>query len=80
MNSPKSDTIQKKSLSYENEHMSFDHLCNACLIRPKNGIFNHGKIAHIYCCYLCAKKIWHQTNRCPVCNRKIRYVTKMITI
>lgn len=55
-------------------------LCNICLLKPKNGVFNHRKIGHRYCCYLCAKKIWAKTGRCPVCKLKIRYVTKIIFV
>lgn len=55
-------------------------LCSICLIMPKNGIFNHGKIGHIYSCYQCAKNIKRISNRCPICNVKVQYVTKMITV
>ncbi|XP_015363610.1 PREDICTED: E3 ubiquitin-protein ligase Mdm2-like isoform X2 [Diuraphis noxia] len=35
--------------------------CNICFLKPKNGIFNHGKTAHVYCCYTCAKHIWSRS-------------------
>lgn len=54
-------------------------LCNICLSKPKNGVFNHGKIGHVYCCYTCAKLLWKKSNKCPLCNAKIKFVTKMIT-
>lgn len=53
------------------------NLCSVCLLKPKNGIFNHGKSAHVYCCYNCAKQIWNRSGKCPICNLKIRYVTKL---
>lgn len=53
------------------------NLCNVCLLRPKNGVFNHNKTAHVYCCYLCAKQIWIKLRKCPICNLKIKYVTKL---
>nr|BAH70739.1 ACYPI004396 [Acyrthosiphon pisum] len=52
--------------------------CNICFLKPKNGIFNHGKTAHVYCCYTCAKHIWSRSGKCPICNLKIRYVTKAV--
>lgn len=52
--------------------------CNICYLKPKNGIFNHGKTAHVYCCYTCAKQIWSRSGKCPICNLKIRYVTKAV--
>lgn len=51
-------------------------LCNICFIKPKDGIFNHHKTGHVYCCYTCAKHIWIQSGKCPICNLKIRYVTR----
>lgn len=56
------------------------NLCQICFIKPKNGIFNHGKTSHIYCCYTCAKHIWTKTNKCPICNIKVRYVTKSVNV
>lgn len=53
-------------------------MCNICLINPKNGIFNHGKIGHIFSCYSCSKKIWSNTHKCPICNQKIKFLTKMV--
>lgn len=55
-------------------------ICNICYIMPKNGVFNHGKIGHIYCCYSCAKKLWRKSNKCPLCNVRIKFVTKMIVV
>ncbi|XP_025194683.1 protein Mdm4-like isoform X2 [Melanaphis sacchari] len=54
--------------------------CNVCFLKPKNGIFNHGKTAHVYCCYTCAKHIWSRSGKCPICNLKIRYVTKAVRV
>ncbi|KAL4085518.1 hypothetical protein QTP88_027029 [Uroleucon formosanum] len=54
------------------------NMCNICYLMPKNGVFNHQKISHVYSCYGCAKKIWRNSNRCPVCNIKIKSVTKII--
>lgn len=78
--SQQSDTpIQKDDVHYKNEN-SDKNLCNACLMKPKDGIFNHGNTSHVYCCYTCAKRIWRIKSRCPVCNRKVRYVTKMVAV
>jgi len=57
-----------------------ENLCNICLIMPKNGVFNHGKIGHIYCCYPCAKQLRRKSDKCPICNLKVRFITKLITV
>lgn len=57
-----------------------DHLCNICNVMPKNGVFNHGKVGHVYCCYPCAKQWWKKFYNCPVCNAKIKFVTNMISV
>lgn len=54
------------------------NLCNICLIMPKNGIFHHGKISHVYCCYSCANEVRRNSNKCPICKVKLKYVTKMM--
>jgi len=59
---------------------NINNICNICYIMPKNGVFNHGKIGHIYCCYNCAKTLWRKSNKCPLCNVKIKFVTKMIVV
>lgn len=51
--------------------------CNICFIRTKNGLVNHGKTSHLYSCYTCAKLIWSRTGKCPICNVKIKSVTKV---
>lgn len=66
-------------LSQESTTDTFENtgnLCNVCFLRPKNGVFNHGNTAHVYCCYTCAKKIWYKNKKCPICGLKIRYVIK----
>lgn len=59
---------------------NIENICNICFTLPKNGVFNHGKTGHIYCCYPCAKKVWKTTNKCPICNVKVKFVTKMIVV
>jgi len=68
----------ENSATLMNENIN--NICNICYIMPKNGVFNHGKIGHIYCCYSCAKKLWRKSNKCPLCNVKIKFVTKMIVV
>jgi len=53
------------------------NLCSVCLLKPKNGLFNHGHTSHLYCCYTCSKQIWVKSGKCPICNSKVRYVTKL---
>jgi len=57
-----------------------DDLCIICFFNKRNGIINHGKIGHIITCYSCAKRLWSTSNRCPLCNVKIKCVTKMIVV
>lgn len=59
---------------------SAQNLCNVCLMRPKNGVFNHGKTSHAYSCYPCSKKIWNRTGRCPVCNVKVKHIVRIIVV
>lgn len=67
-------------LSRENmiDTLNDTNKCNICYLKPKNGIFNHGSTAHLYCCYKCAKQIWNRSGRCPICNLKVKYVTKAV--
>lgn len=55
-------------------------ICHICFLNPKNGIFNHKKIAHNYCCYLCAKRLKKISNKCPMCNLKFKFITKLINV
>lgn len=52
--------------------------CMTCMTNPKNGIFVHGRVGHICCCYKCALKVWAQAKRCPLCNCKVNNVLKAI--
>lgn len=55
-------------------------MCMTCLVNPKNGIFVHGKIGHICCCYKCALKVWTGVRRCPCCNCKVSNVLKSVVL
>jgi len=57
-----------------------NNLCIVCFSNARNGIINHGKIGHIITCYTCAKRLWSTSNKCPLCNVKIKCVTKMIVV
>lgn len=77
---PKEDNNSQNEKTNNSKKLELTkNLCNICLVMPKNGIFNHGKVGHIFSCYQCAKHIWRTSNRCPVCNVKVQFVTKMIT-
>ncbi|XP_057319335.1 E3 ubiquitin-protein ligase Mdm2-like [Microplitis mediator] len=52
--------------------------CLVCTVKPKDGAFVHGKILHIFSCYTCAIQIWKRTKRCPICQRKVKNVSKLI--
>lgn len=80
-NSQLSSSTEISDLNLPQKHNysnNVENVCNICFKMPKNGIINHGKIAHIYCCYLCAKKLRRNSNRCPICKVKITFITKMI--
>ncbi|XP_060847153.1 LOW QUALITY PROTEIN: E3 ubiquitin-protein ligase Mdm2-like [Rhopalosiphum padi] len=64
--------------SNEDNGQNKDNLCIICCLNQRNGIINHGKIGHIVTCYSCAKHLWSTSNTCPLCNVKIKCVTKMI--
>jgi hypothetical protein len=53
-------------------------ICGLCCHRPKDTALVHGRLAHMYSCYPCAKRIFKQNRTCPVCRRKIEKVTKII--
>jgi E3 ubiquitin-protein ligase Mdm2 len=55
-------------------------MCMTCMVNPKNGIFVHGKVGHICCCYKCALKVWTEVRRCPCCNCKVNNVLKAIVL
>ncbi|XP_023936129.1 E3 ubiquitin-protein ligase Mdm2 isoform X2 [Bicyclus anynana] len=55
-------------------------LCIMCLVEPKSGVFVHGRIAHICCCYKCAVKVWSKAKRCPLCNSKVSNVLKAVVM
>lgn len=59
---------------------SKDNLCIMCVSEPKSGVFVHGRMAHICCCYKCALKVWAKTKRCPICNCKVSNVLKAVVM
>jgi len=75
-----SDSQKHVSSSYLSQAENNENLCNICLIMPKNAVFNHGKIGHIYCCYPCAKRLKKKSDKCPICNLKVKFITKMISV
>jgi len=54
------------------------NLCMFCCSRQKNASLIHGKLGHLVSCYPCAKKLWKEQARCPVCRRKIEKIVKII--
>ncbi|CAG5002673.1 unnamed protein product [Parnassius apollo] len=57
---------------------SNDNMCIVCFSKPKSGVFVHGRIAHICCCYNCAVKVWAKAKRCPLCNCKVSNVLRAV--
>lgn len=52
-------------------------LCRFCLVNPKDGVFVHNNCLHLCCCYKCAVKVWKKRKSCPICNCKVKNVTKL---
>lgn len=57
-----------------------DNMCIVCVSEPKSGVFVHGRIAHICCCYKCAVKVWCKAKRCPVCNCRVSNVLRAVVM
>lgn len=68
------------SLKRQNSNSSDSDKCITCLAEPKSGVFVHGRIAHICCCYKCSVKVWMKTKRCPICNCKVSNVLRAFVI
>lgn len=68
--------IDKKMAAKETD----SNLCIVCCVEPKSGVFAHGKIAHICCCYKCAVKVWNKAKRCPICNCKVSNVLRAVVM
>lgn len=62
------------------EKLESSNLCVICITEPKSGVFVHGRIAHICCCYKCAVKVWAKAKRCPICNCKVSNVLKAVVM
>ncbi|XP_037296243.1 E3 ubiquitin-protein ligase Mdm2 isoform X2 [Manduca sexta] len=62
------------------EKMDAKDLCVVCVTEPKSGVFVHGRIAHICCCYRCAVKVWSTSRRCPVCNCRVSNVLRAVVM
>lgn len=76
------DNLNERNIDHHTSVIlsNIENICNICFTLPKNGVFNHGKIGHIYCCYPCAKTLWKKTKKCPICHVRVKFVTKMIVV
>lgn len=70
------DNLEKK----DSKRDSDSEMCITCLIEPKSGVFVHGRIAHICCCYKCSIQVWVKTKRCPVCNCRVSNVLRAFVV
>ncbi|CAH0587171.1 unnamed protein product [Chrysodeixis includens] len=78
---PPANKITKKIIANSLiDKMDAKDLCVICISEPKSGVFVHGRIAHICCCYKCAVKVWAKAKRCPVCNCKVSNVLKAVVM
>ncbi|KAK7601981.1 hypothetical protein V9T40_009422 [Parthenolecanium corni] len=59
-----------------------DHMekCLACLRSSTNALFLHGKTGHRCCCYPCAKRIWLESGRCPICRSKVSNIIRILNV
>lgn len=83
----KAESSQSSSLSCRTDSQHEDCLtdvndsnlgmCRFCMVNPKNGVFVHNNCLHLCCCYKCAVKVWKKRKSCPICNCKIKNVTKL---
>ncbi|KAK7788436.1 hypothetical protein R5R35_008824 [Gryllus longicercus] len=53
-------------------------LCTMCFNKPKDGAFVHSKTVHIMYCYQCALKVWNETKKCAMCERRPHDVLKFV--
>lgn len=79
------DNLQKTSMTHHNtiqldKKNNTEELCWCCCSRIRNALLIHGKQGHQALCYPCAKKIWNTKSVCPICNRKIEKIVKIINV
>jgi E3 ubiquitin-protein ligase Mdm2 len=79
----KSDTLNCSNQIEDNNPIAtkasvMTSLCMLCCTNPRNASLIHGQIGHQLCCYPCAKKLWKEQARCPVCRRKVEKIVKLI--
>jgi hypothetical protein len=79
----KSDTLNYPNEIKDNNPIAtkapvMTSLCMFCCTNPRNASLIHGQIGHQLCCYPCAKKLWKEQARCPVCRRKVEKIVKLI--
>nr|WKC15457.1 Mdm2-like [Bombyx mori] len=72
--------MTKKVISDRIKQKLDKELCIVCDSEPKTGVFVHGHLAHICCCYKCAVKVWARARRCPVCNRRVSNVLRAVVL
>lgn len=72
--------VSKKVIADTIKEIETKELCVVCVTEPKSGVFVHGRLAHICCCYKCAVKVWVKTKRCPICKRKISNVLRAVVM
>jgi E3 ubiquitin-protein ligase Mdm2 len=79
----KSDTLNGSNQIEDNNPIAtkasvITSLCMLCCTNPRDASLIHGQIGHQLCCYPCAKKLWKEQARCPVCRRKVEKIVKLI--
>lgn len=73
------ESSQTNSQNWSPSHSdNDDEKCLACLTNSKNALFLHGTTGHVCCCYHCAKKIWFESKRCPICRGRVRNIIRIV--
>jgi hypothetical protein len=55
-----------------------DSDCNICFQAPKDTAFVHGRLAHLFCCYPCAKRLFKMRRPCPLCRRTVEKIARIL--
>ena len=74
---PKIETTSMDQIINKSEPEK-QEVCWCCCTRDRNALLIHGKQGHRIVCYPCAKKIWNTRSSCPICQRKLEKIVKII--
>jgi len=73
----KRQKIKQKEMKEKEKQDYLQEKCIFCNSRTINTAIVHGKSSHKVSCYVCARKHWKYSARCPMCRRKISAIHKI---